>query len=75
MRYGKALAFAASFYLFVCTILYPPLNIAPDLAGSLRNQGGFDPVQTGAYRSVFIAFSGAFSLALYVCIIDLIQGA
>ena len=75
MRYGKAMAFAASFYLLIYTILYPPLNIASDLAGSLKNQDGFDPVRTGAYRNVFIAFTGAFSLMLYVCIIDLIQGA
>jgi len=73
MRYGKALAFTASFYILVCTILYPPLSIAPGLSESIKNQHNFDPIQTGAYRGVFVSFSGAFSLVLYTCIIDLIQ--
>ena len=73
MRYGKPITLVAAFYLLVCTILYPPLSIAPDLSGFLKNQHNFDPIQTGAYRNVFVAFSGAFSLVLYCCIVDLIQ--
>lgn len=69
-RILKGLIFAASFYLLVCTLLYPPLYLAPGIAASLRNQADFDPIQTGGYRGIFLSSSGIFTLILYACLLE-----
>lgn len=54
-----------SFGLFVIITLYTPWDVAPAIANGLKNQPGFDAVESGLYRNVYISSSGAFITVLY----------
>lgn len=66
----KASLFVTAFYLLVCTTLYPPFYVAPDITTAFQNQPDFDPVQTGAYRKILLSTSGIFTFILYTCLMD-----